>query len=61
MAFICSKGILIIIYFDDILLAAPTYGECLGQTNFVIDLLESLRFHINRENCQLIPSQHIPF
>ena len=34
---ICSEGILIIIYLDDTLLAAPTYEECLGQTNFVID------------------------
>ena len=31
------------------------------QTNFAIDLLESLGFCINREKSQLIPSQHIPF
>ena len=61
VAFIRSKGILIIIYLDDILLAARTYHECLCQTNFAIDLLESLGFRINREKSQLIPSQHIPF
>ena len=61
VAFIHSKGILIFIYLDDILLAAPTYDECLGQTNFVIDPLESLGFCINRERSHLIPSQHIPF
>ena len=61
VAFIHSKGILIIIYLDDILLAARTYHECLCQTNFAIDLLESLGFRINREKSQLIPSQHIPF
>ena len=61
VAFIHSKGILIIIYLDDILLAAQTYHECLCQTNFAVDLLESLGFHINCEKSQLIPSQHIPF
>ena len=55
VAFIRSKGILIIIYLDDILLAAQTYHECLCQTNFAIDLLESLGFHVNREKSQLIP------
>ena len=61
VAFIRSKGILIIIYLDDILLAARTYHECLCQTNFAIDLLESLGFCINCKKSQLIPSQHIPF
>ena len=61
VAFIRVKGILIIIYLDDILLAARTYHECLCQTNFAIDLLESLGFRINHEKSQLIPSQHIPF
>ena len=61
VAFIRSKGILIIIYLDDILLAAQTYHECLCQTIIAIDLLESLGFCINREKSQLIPSQHIPF
>ena len=61
VAFISLKGILIIIYLDDILLAPPTYDECLGQANFVIDLLESLGLCINREKSQLILSQHIPF
>ena len=58
VAFIRSKGILIIIHLDDILLAAQTY---VCQTNFVIDLLESLDFRINHEKSQLIPSQRIPF
>ena len=57
VAFIRLKGILIIIYLDDILLTARTYHECLCQTNFAIDL----GFRINREKSQLIPSQHIPF
>ena len=61
VAFIRLKGIMIIIYLDDILLAARTYHECLCQTNFAIHLLESLGFRINREKSQLIPSQHIPF
>ena len=61
VAFIRARGILIIIYLDDILLAAPTFEECNRNTLFVIDLLESLGFHINREKSELIPSHHIPF
>ena len=49
VAFIRSKGILIIIYLDDILLAAPTYDQCLSQRNFVNDLLQFLVFRINLE------------
>ena len=61
VAFIRLKGILITIYLDDIWLAAPTYDKCLGQTIFLIDLLESLGFCINLEKSQLIPLQHVPF
>ena len=61
VAFIWAKGILIIIYLDHILLAAPTFEECNRNTLFVIDLLESLGFRINREKSALIPSYHIPF
>ena len=61
VAFIRAKGILIIIYLDDILLAAPTFEECNRNTLFVIQLLESLGFRINREKSELIPSHHIPF
>ena len=60
-AFIRAKGILISIYLDDILLAAPTFEECNRNNSFVIDLLESLGFRINREKGELIPSHHIPF
>lgn len=61
VAFIRARGILIIIYLDDILLAAPTFEECHRNTLFVIDLLESLGFRINREKSELIPSHRIPF
>ena len=40
--------------------AAPTFEECNRNTLFVIDLLDSLGFRINREKSELIPSQHIP-
>ena len=46
VAFIRARGILIIIYSDDILLAAPTFEECHRNTFFVIDLLESLGFFV---------------
>ena len=52
---IFTLGILFIIYLDDIILAAPTFEECNRNTLFVIDLLESLGFHINREKSELIP------
>ena len=61
VAFIQAKGILIIIYLDDILQAAPIFEECNRNTLFVINLLESFGFRINREKSELIPSHHIPF
>ena len=53
--------ILIIIYLNDILLAAPIFEECHRNTLFVIDLLEALGFRINRGKYELIPSHRIPF
>ena len=55
-----AKGIFIIIHLDNILLAAPTFEECNRNTLFVIDLLESLGFRINKEKSELILSHHIP-
>ena len=42
VAFIRAKGILIIIYLDDILLAAPTFEECNRNT---------LSVNVNFSNC----------
>ena len=61
VAFIRARDILIIIYLDDILLAAPAFEECNKNALFVIDLFDSLGFHINREKSELIPSHRIPF
>ena len=61
VVFIRARGILIIIYLDDILRAAPTFEECNRNTLFVIDLLESLGFRINGKKIELIPSHRIPF
>ena len=59
VAFIRAKGILIIIYLDDILLAAPTFEECNRNTLFVIDLLESLGFVLTGKKVSLY--LHITF
>ena len=59
VAFIRAKGVLIITYLDGILLAAPTFEECNRNTLFVIDLLESLGFRINRKKVSLY--LHITF
>ena len=61
VVFIRVRGILIIIYLGDIFLAAPTIEECHRNTLFVIDLLESFGFCINREKSELVPSHRIPF
>ena len=44
-----TRGISLIIYLDDLLIAAGTYIDCLNHTKQVISLLESLGFRINYE------------
>ena len=51
------RGIRIIIYLDDILVLASTFGKCLKDAQFVVDTLVRLGFYIKVEKCVFTPSQ----
>ena len=51
-----TRGISLIIYLDNLLIAAGMYIDCLNHTKQVISLLESLGFRINYEKSVIIPT-----
>lgn len=55
------KNILLVVYLDDILIIAQNKLECEFNTNFVVNLLNTLGFIINTEKSNLIPSQTITY
>ncbi|KAI8490473.1 hypothetical protein Bbelb_317410 [Branchiostoma belcheri] len=61
LAVIRSRGIRIVIYLDDILVLGRTFAQCKENVDFVVSLLQSLGFLINREKSQLVPVQEIVF
>ena len=52
------RRISIIFYKDDILILSKTFVKCIKDTQFVIDTLIRLGFHIKIEKCALQTSQH---
>ena len=56
-----SEVIRLIIYLDDILIMALSTEESARHTNFVVFLLESLGFIINREKSCLQPQSHLTY
>ena len=60
-ALLRTRGISLIIYLDDLLIATGTYIDCLNHTKQVISLLESLGFRINYEKSIIIPTQKLEF
>ena len=61
IALLRTRGISLIIYLDDLLIAAGTYIDCLNHTKQVISLLESLGFRTNYEKSMIIPTQKLEF
>ena len=61
IALLCTRRISLIIYLDDLLIAAGTYIDCLNHTKQVISLLESLGFRTNYEKSIIIPTQKLEF
>lgn len=55
------NGFRIVIFLDDILLAASSYEECLNQLATLRSLIENLGFVINNEKSQLEPVTQISF
>ena len=56
-----TRGISLIIYLDDLLIAAGTYIDSLNHTKQVISLLESLGFRVNCDKSIIIPTQKLEF
>ena len=61
VALLCTRGISLIIYLEDLLIVAGTYMDCLNHTKQVISLLESLGFRINYEKFVIIPTQKLDY
>ena len=61
IALLRTRGISLIIYLDDLFIAAGTYIDCLNHAKQVISLLESLGFRINYEKSIIIPTQKLEF
>lgn len=56
-----QNNILCVNYLDDFLILGESYEQCLRNTRFVVNLLESLGFIINREKSCFIPSNRQTF
>ena len=55
------RGVCTIIYIDDILVLSDSLENCMRDSQFVIDTLIELGFHLKDEKCVLTPSQHFFF
>ena len=60
-AFLCKRGVRMILYLDDFLILGSTYQEAQSRTALAVFLLESLGFTVNLEKSCLIPTQIIKF
>ena len=60
-AFLCKRGVRMILYLDDFLILGSTYQEAQSHTAMAVSLLESLGFTVNLEKSCLIPTQIITF
>lgn len=56
-----ERGLLLVLYLDDLLILGDSYGECSKNTQISIELFEKLGFIINDKKSQLIPSTRRKF
>ena len=61
MAWLRLRGLLSVIYLDDILCIAESYEECLANVNLTICLLKHLGFVVNEKKRSLTPSRSCKF
>ena len=61
IALLHTRGISLIIYLDDLLIAAETYIDCLNHIKQVISHLESLGFRNNYDKSIIIPTQKLEY
>ena len=60
-AFLRTRGIRLVIYLDDILLANKNREKLEEEVEFTIELLEQLGFLVNREKSAVIPTKTITY
>lgn len=58
---LCSRGMKIVVYLDDFLLASQNRDRLDSQTKEAVSLLESLGWHVNHTKCVTTLSQEIEF
>ena len=61
IALLCRRGMSLIIYLDNLLIAGGAYIDCLNHTKQVIFLLESLGLRINYGKSVIIPTQKLEY
>ena len=61
MAYLTSKGIMIVIFIDNILLIRPSEEVVMSHMSLTLDLLESLGFLVNYPKSHLTPTSKIDF
>lgn len=61
LAFLRSKGFLLVGYLDDTLVIGNTLTQCADRVNEIIAIFDSLGFVVNFEKSQLVPAQEIRF
>ena len=61
MAKLRSLGVKLMVYIDDILVAAPSVAVANAHTKIVLELLQSLGFVINWKKSKLEPEQMLEY
>ena len=56
-----KRGVLLVIYIDDILVLGTTREEYIRNVNMVLSLLKKLGFIINESKCQIEPSNQFTY
>lgn len=56
-----KKGVICVVYLDDILIIGQTETECMNSTKITVNLLEQLGFMLNLKKSSLKPQQSIKF
>jgi len=61
LAMLRHQGVRLVMYLDDILIMSQSREELMKHLSMITSLLELLGFVVNREKCQLIPTQLIQY
>ena len=54
---LCSMGVRLVVYVDDILVLARSQGECLRHAQLLVDTLHHFGFGVHRDKIQAGPTR----